>query len=150
MTRAIILSARSEESIVLECIRLGACGYILKDMDSDGVFRRALDTVFEGGVFLPAGTLGRTGVTPHREVSSGAASLADIGVKGRALEALYYICQGLPNAVIAHNMGVAESTLANEYNSRLFKIFRVTNRAGLIVEVARRGIIPQPPQRMTS
>ncbi len=63
-TRAIILSARSEESIVLECIRLGACGYILKDMDSDGVFRRALDTVFQGGVFLPAGTLGTRWIHP--------------------------------------------------------------------------------------
>jgi len=150
MTRAIILSARSEESIVLECIRLGACGYILKDMDSDGVFRRALDTVFQGGVFLPAGTLGRGGFTPHRVASSGADALAEIGVKGRASEALYYICQGFSNAVIAHKMGVAESTLANEYNSKLFKLFRVANRAGLIVEVARRGIIPPPPERMNS
>ena len=150
MTRAIILSARSEESIVLECIRLGACGYILKDMDSDGVFRKALDTVFQGGVFLPASTPGRSGFSPHRVTSGGAASLAEIGVKGRASEALYYICQGFSNAVIAHKMGVAESTLANEYNSKLFKLFHVANRAGLIVEVARRGIIPTPPDRMNS
>jgi DNA-binding NarL/FixJ family response regulator len=153
MTRAIILSARSEESVVLECIRLGACGYILKDMDSDGVFRRALDTVFQGGVFLPAGTLGRSGSSgssPHRVLSGGVASLAEMGVKGRASEALYYICQGFSNAVIAHKMGVAESTLANEYNSKLFKLFHVANRASLIVDVARRGIIPPPPERMNS
>jgi two-component system, NarL family, nitrate/nitrite response regulator NarL len=150
MTRAIILSARSEESIVLECIRLGACGYILKDTDSDGVFRSALDTVFQGGVFLPAGTLGRGGFSSPRAMTSAAPSLAEIGVKGRASEALYYICQGFSNAVIAHKMGVAESTLANEYNSKLFKLFRVSNRAGLIVEVARRGIIPAPPARMNS
>ncbi len=35
-------------------------------------------------------------------MSSGAEALAEIGVKGRASEALYYICQGFSNAVIAH------------------------------------------------
>ena len=149
-TRAIMLSARSEESVVLECLRLGACGYILKDMDSDGLFRRALDTVFQGGVYLPAGTLGHAGSPPHPVTSGGGASLAEIGVKGRASEALYYICQGFSNAVIAYKMGVAESTLANEYNSKLFKLFHVSSRAGLIVEVARRGIIPPPPERLES
>jgi two-component system nitrate/nitrite response regulator NarL len=146
-TRAIMLSAQTEETTVLDCIRLGASGYILKEMDGNGIFRRALDTVFQGGVFLPAEILGRGGVSP-RAGNDGAASLAEIGVKGRALEALYYICQGFSNAVIAHKMGVAESTLANEYNSKLFKIFRVANRASLIVEVARRGIIPPPPDRL--
>jgi two-component system, NarL family, nitrate/nitrite response regulator NarL len=147
-TRVIMLSAQTEESIVLDCIRLGASGYIPKDMDSNGVFRRALDTVFQGGVFLPAGILGRGGFS-RRFVGSGGNSLGEIGVKGRALEALYYICQGYSNAVIAHKMGVAESTVANEYNSRLFKQFRVSNRARLIVEVARRGIIPPPPDSLT-
>ena len=80
---------------------------------------------------------------------SGRADLAEIGVKGRALEALHYICQGYSNAVIAHKMGVAESTVANEYNSKLFKQFHVANRAGLIVEVARRGLIPSPTDRST-
>jgi two-component system nitrate/nitrite response regulator NarL len=146
-TRVIMLSARAEEAIILECLRSGASGYILKDMDSTGLFRRALDTVFQGGVFLPAATLGRGGYSPQTAASVGKGSLADSGIRGRALEALYYICQGYSNAVIAHKMGVAESTVANEYNSKLFKHFRVSNRASLIVEVARRGIIPSPPDR---
>ena len=58
--RVIMLSARAEESIVLDCIRLGASGYILKDMDGDGLFRRALDTIFQGGVFLPLAVTERT------------------------------------------------------------------------------------------
>ena len=147
-TRVIMLSAQTEESIVLNCLRLGASGFIPKDMNSNGVFRRALDTVFQGGVFLPAGILGRGGFSPRLVTSGGPSSLAEIGVKGRALEALYYICQGYSNAVIAHKMGVAESTIANEYNSKLFKQFHVANRASLIVEVARRGIIPPRPDHL--
>ncbi len=145
LTRVIMLSAQDDESIVLDCLRLGASGYILKDMDSDGLFRRALDTVFQGGVFLPAGVLGRSSPSAASVTRAVATSMDEIGVKGRALEALYYICQGYSNSVIAHKMGVAESTVANEYNSRLFRRFHVASRASLIVEVARRGIIPPPP-----
>jgi len=63
-TRAVMLSGRTERELVLECIGAGASGYILKDMESDGLFRRALDTVFQGGVFLPASVIGRGGFTP--------------------------------------------------------------------------------------
>lgn len=147
-TRVIMLSKEDEESIVLNCLRLGASGYITKGTNSDGLFRRALDTVFQGGVFLPAGILGRRDSTPRPSTAAEGASLDDIALKGRPLEALYYICQGYPNAVIAHRMGVAEGTVANEYNTKLFKLFRVANRASLIVEVARRGIIPPLPALM--
>ncbi len=147
-TRAIMLSAKDDEAIVLDCIRFGASGYIVKDMDSDGLFRLALETVFQGGIFLPPGVLGRGGLAPRTHPTDSSSALAEIGVRGRPQEALYYICQGYSNAVIAHKMGVAESTVANEYNSKLFKQFHVATRASLIVEVARRGIIPPPPSRL--
>ena len=137
----------TKNSVILDCIHLGASGYIQKDMDGTGLFRSALDTIFRGAVFLPAGILGRESISPTVTKSTAATTLDEIGVKGRALEALYYICQGLPNAVIAHEMGVAEHTVANEYNPKLFKAFRATSRARLIVEVARRGIIPPQPAR---
>ena len=127
-TRAIMLSAETEELVVLNRLHLGASGYIPKDMDSNGVFRRALDTVFQGGEFLPAGILGRGG-SLLRPVTLGGRVLWPRSASGRALEPLHYICQGYSNAVIAHKMGVAESTVANEYNSKLFKQFHVANRA---------------------
>ncbi len=137
-TRPIMLSANGETAVVINALRMGASGYIVKDMDGAGLFRRALDTVFQGGVFLPAGVFGR-------EASAEPTSLEAMGVKGRALEVLYYICQGLPNQLIAEKMNLAESTVANDYNTRLFRQFRVSSRAALIVEVSRRGIIPPPP-----
>src|SRR4030095_4552263 len=56
-TRAIMLSGRVEKDLVMACIEAGASGYILKDMDSEGLFRRALDTVFQGNIFLPASVI---------------------------------------------------------------------------------------------
>ena len=85
-------------------------------MDNDGVFSRALDTVFQGAVFLPAGILGaRRLFSPPRHVRRRGLPGRDRR-EGPGAEALDYICQGFSNAVIAHKMGVAESTLANEYN----------------------------------
>jgi two-component system nitrate/nitrite response regulator NarL len=149
-SRAIMLSARADEATVMNSIRLGACGYIVKDMDSEGLFGRALDTVFQGGVFLPASILGRGGFSPTQTVPAASNLLEELGVRGRMLEALFYICQGHSNAMIAYKMGVAESTVANEYNSKLFRKFRVTNRASLIVEVSRRGIVPPQPSEALS
>jgi two-component system nitrate/nitrite response regulator NarL len=144
-TRAVMLSAHAEEAVVMDCLRLGASGYILKDMDGDGLFRRAVDTVFQGGIFLPANITGAGGISDRSTPADSLAAFDEIGVRGRPLEALYYICQGLSNQLIAYQMGVAESTVANDYNTRLFRQFRVTNRASLIVEVSRRGLSPPLP-----
>ncbi len=143
-TRGVMLSAQSEEAVVMDCLRLGASGYIVKDMDGEGLFRRALDTVFRGQIFLPANITGGRVAEPPKSVDARSAFDA-LGVRGRALEVLYYMCQGLSNQLIAHRMGVAESTVANDYNTRLFRQFRVTNRASLIVELTRRGLTPPVP-----
>jgi len=145
-TRAIMLSGRSDKEIVIECLNEGASGYILKDMDSEGLFRRALDTVFQGSVFLPANVLGRGGFTPAPQAASPAAMGAEaLGVSGRALEALYYVCQGLPNKSIARNMGIEEGTVRKDYLPRLFRQFKVARRTELLIEVSRRGIVIPPP-----
>jgi two-component system nitrate/nitrite response regulator NarL len=144
-TRAIILSADAGNATVMDCLQLGASGYIVKDMDGDGLFRQALDAVLRGEIFLPAG-LGRAAEpTAHSSTDPAGNSLETMGIRGRAVEVLYYLCQGYSNQLIAHKMGVSERTIANDYNTRLFRQFRVTNRAALIVEVSRRGLAPPAP-----
>lgn len=144
-TRAIMLSGRSDKEIVLECLREGASGYILKDMDSDGLFRRALDTVFQGSVFLPASVIGRGGFSPVGPTAAAPVSPEGLGITGRSLEVLYWVCQGLPNKSIARHMGIEEGTVRKDYLPRLFKIFRVVRRTELLIEVARRGLQVPPP-----
>ena|ERR1017187_66863 len=143
-TRAIMLSGRVERETVMTCIEAGASGYILKDMESDGLFRKALDTVFQGNIFLPASVIGRGGFSPPGLAPS-KVSADSIGVTGRALEVLYYLCQGLPNKAIANRMGIEETTVRKDYVPKLFRLFRVTRRTELLVEISRRGIsIPTP------
>jgi two-component system, NarL family, nitrate/nitrite response regulator NarL len=144
-TRAIMLSGRVEKDLVMTCIEAGASGYILKDMDSEGLFRRALDTVFQGNIFLPATVIGRGGFSPAPSVAPPSISAESIGVTGRSLEVLYYLCQGLPNKAIANRMGIEEATVRKDYVPKLFKLFRVTRRTELLVEISRRGLsVPTP------
>lgn len=146
-TRAIMLSGRAEKEVVMECLNEGASGYILKDMDSDGLFRRALDTVFQGSIFLPASVIGRGGFSPSQPAAPAPVSPESLGVTGRTLEVLYYVCQGLPNKSIARHMGIEEGTVRKDYLPKLFRIFKVVRRTELLIEVSRRGIvIPQPAQ----
>ena len=146
-TRAIILSGRADKEMVMACLNEGASGYILKDMESDGLFRRALDTVFEGGIFLPANVIGRGGYSPALPAPPARIAPESLGITGRTLEVLYYVCQGLPNKSIARNMGIEEGTVRKDYLPKLFRIFHVVRRTELLVEVSRRGIaIPNPPQ----
>ncbi|WP_162806638.1 response regulator [Sphingosinicella terrae] len=144
-TRAIMLSGRSDKDVVMECLREGASGYIVKDMESDGLFRRALDTVFQGSVFLPANVIGRGGFSPTPPSTQAPVTAESLGISGRALEALYWVCQGLPNKAIARHMGIEEGTVRKDYLPRLFRIFKVVRRTELLIEVSRRGIhVPRP------
>lgn len=145
-TRAIMLSGRADKELVMECLREGASGYILKDMDSDGLFRRALDTVFQGSVFLPASVIGRGGFSPVRPTEPASVSADTLGLGGRPLEALYWVCQGLPNKSIARHMGIEEGTVRKDYLPQLFRLFKVVRRTELLVEVSRRGLVVPPPQ----
>jgi two-component system, NarL family, nitrate/nitrite response regulator NarL len=144
-TRAIMLSGRVEKDLVMTCIEAGASGYILKDMESEGLFRRALDTVFQGNIFLPASVIGRGGFSPAPSITPSSVSAESVGVTGRSLEVLYYLCQGLPNKAIANRMGIEEATVRKDYVPKLFRLFRVTRRTELLVEISRRRLsIPMP------
>jgi two-component system, NarL family, nitrate/nitrite response regulator NarL len=144
-TRVIVLSSYRERELILSCIEAGACGYITKEMDADGLFERALDTVFMGGIFLPATALGRGAFSPNAPTANAPKPTVALGLKGRKLEALYYICQGYPNKLIARKMGVSEDTVRKDYNPSLFRLFGVARRTELIIEVSRRNlIVPKP------
>jgi two-component system nitrate/nitrite response regulator NarL len=144
-TRAIMLSGLSERDIVMECIAAGASGYILKDMDN-GVFRRALDTVFQGSIFLPASVIRRGSSSPPYTGIPPAVPAQSVGVNGRALEVLYFLCQGLPNKSIAAKMGIEEQTVRKDYVPKLFRLFQVARRTELLIEVSRRGIVIPTPE----
>jgi two-component system nitrate/nitrite response regulator NarL len=144
-TRVIIVSGGEAangylaKELVLQCISAGAFGYIPKAMEGDGVLREAFETVLQGRVFLPAFVFDYcpdAGASPQ--------SIETLGLNGRSLEVLYYLCQGDVNKTIAKRMQLAEGTV-KDYVSLLLKQFKVKNRTQLLVEIARLGVVVPKP-----
>ncbi|WP_284614570.1 response regulator [Aquabacterium humicola] len=152
-TLAIMLSAVNDRSTVMACIDAGACGYILKDMapsafepfSAEDVFRRAIETVLGGCLYLPASVLGRGGYVPSTPLQRPVVGAAALGLTPRQCEVLYYICQGLPNKSIADRMGIAEGTVRKDYVTAIYQCFGVRRRTELIIEISRRGIVVAAP-----
>ena len=144
-TKAIMLSGRDDRETVMRCLAEGASGYISKAAKGEGIFRRALDTVFEGGVYLPSFALGKGGYAPP----SPSVTAESLGVTGRQLEVLHHLCQGHQYQMIAWKMGISEHTVRKDYVTALLRRFNVADRVQLMLEMSRRGVvIPPPPERV--
>ncbi len=107
--RVIILSMHADRQFVIEALRAGAHGYVLKDSAFQDL-RTAIRTVMQGGVYLSPG------ITPivvdaaiHGPVQ-GEASLFDI-LSSREREVLQMIAEGLKTKDIADALVVSEKTI---------------------------------------
>jgi two-component system nitrate/nitrite response regulator NarL len=139
-TKVIMLSAHSEKEVILECLGLGACGFISKEFEDESVFSDVLDTVFEGGIFIPLRRTESGIELAMRPQVRESVTLESLGVRGRTLEVLTYVCQGATNKAIARKMGVEEGTVRKDYVPKLFRVFKVSRRTELLIEVSRLGI----------
>lgn len=137
----VMLSAQDDKETILSCISEGASGFISKKADNeDNVFRTALDTILNGQIYLPNSTFGRGGFSPAPVLTPPPASVESLQLSPRLAQTLGLICQGLSNKAIARQMDVTEGTI-KEYTGALLKEFGVDRRTGLIVEMARRGLV---------
>jgi two-component system nitrate/nitrite response regulator NarL len=154
-TRAIMVAAEDGKEFVTQCMEAGASGYVPKGIDDNNIFARALDTVLQGGTFLPFSVFGRGGDSPPPGPGGSAFVPAhSLGLTPRELEVLYYLAQGDLYKTIAARMQIKETTVRKDYVTKLLRFFKVSRRAQLMVELARRKISisrpvsasPEPPR----
>jgi DNA-binding NarL/FixJ family response regulator len=134
-TRVIALTSFLDDEKVLPAVRAGAAGYLLKDVEPEQLVR-AIRTVHGGEALLhPAAT-----ATVMRELADHAepAEKADLGLTGREREVLALVARGLPNKLIARELGIAEKTVKTHVSSILAKL-GVTDRTQAALLAVRRG-----------
>jgi DNA-binding NarL/FixJ family response regulator len=134
-TRVIALTSFLDDETVLPAVRAGAAGYLLKDVEPEQLVR-AIRTVHGGEALLhPAAT-----ATVMRELADHAepAYEADLGLTGREREVLALVARGLPNKLIARELGIAEKTVKTHVSSILAKL-GVTDRTQAALLAVRRG-----------
>lgn len=142
--RAIMLSGDDSRDTVLNCLALGASGYITKATGDALVFEKAIKSILEGAVYLPSWMLQIKESVPTPETLTNR-SQDFPGLTERQIEVLYYLCQGLSNKAIANRMKITEGTVRKSYVSDLLRYFSVTRRTELMIEVSRRKLRISPP-----
>ena len=138
--RVLVLTTYADDAWVMDAIRAGAAGYLLKDTRRDDLVA-AIKGTAEGKSFLDpavAGTLMR------QMVAEPAARPVDAGqvdvLTERELDVLRLLAQGYSNPEIAQQMHLAAGTVRN-YVSTILQKLGVADRTQAAVVALQRGVI---------
>lgn len=133
--KVLALSMEDNEETVLDMLRNGARGYLLKDIQP--VFlKKALDTVIEQG-FFHTESVTRTLMNSLNESTD---QTATIELKESELTFLKLACEEKTYREIADEMFKSPKTI-DGYRQHLFEILGVRNRIGLVMYAIRNGIV---------
>lgn len=139
-SRLIVLSGEKSATLVRTAIDNGAVGFIPKD-DSPENLLLALKTIASGGIYLPSALLsGLSERPPHlddpapKDLKHVFPSLTD-----RQIDVLSAMLRGLPNKVIARELGISDQTVKTHL-SAVFRQLDVQTRTEAVYFCARHGV----------
>ena len=141
-SKLIILSISREESTVLEALRGGADGYLLKD----GPGRHLIDAVNfvrDGGVYVSP-LLKGAGLFTKPESKREEDPLATLSP--REMEVFSYLVNGLRAKDIAELLDISPKTV-DTYRAGLMRKLRVHDLVGLVKFAIERNLTTTSPQR---
>jgi DNA-binding NarL/FixJ family response regulator len=128
-TRILILSMYDNAEYVLESVRAGAHGYILKDTAATEL-RRAVRAVQEGEAFFSPPVASRLSAAVRGELAQERRT-SDLGsLSAREREVLQGIARGHTNKEIAAALGISHRTVETHRESLMRKL-RIRTVAGL-------------------
>lgn len=143
--KVIILTMHDDESYVLEVIKSGAVGYLLKDIEP-GMLVKAIRIVFEGQSFIyPTlaqrlfGELSRQ-EEKRQEVPSMLERRKEERLTYREVEVLQLIGQGMSNQEIAKKLYLSEKTVKNHLTN-IFRKINVVDRTQAVLYAIKHRIV---------
>ncbi len=139
VTRTLLISMHGEESYVLEALRNGATGYILKNAPAPELLQAVRD-VAAGKRFLSAALSERVIenlIKQSAEVSQDAYDL----LTTREREVLMLTAEGLNNTEIAERLSLSPRTVETHRNSFMRKLGLHT-QTDVIRYAIKRGLVP--------
>jgi DNA-binding NarL/FixJ family response regulator len=138
-TRVVVLSMHSNEAYVLEALRNGASGYVLKDSSGQDLVR-AVREVAAGRRYLSA-PLSERAIQTY--VNTGRDSLLDPydALTSREREVLHLAAEGYSNAEIGSRLSISPRT-AETHRANLMRKLDLRSQTDLVRYALRRGILP--------
>ena len=136
-SRILVLSASDERDDVLEAVKAGATGYLVKSASKQELGRGgARDRGRTRGVHPGSGRAGAGGVPAHRAIRrDGPARTSVPSLTERETEILRHVAKGLTAKQIADRLSLSHRTVENHVQAT-FRKLQVANR----VELARYAI----------
>ena len=128
--KVLALTMNDDEPIILNMLRAGACGYLLKDIHPN-VLLEALNHIMINGVYYTdnvAKTLVKA--TRHKPIE----------LKDRELHFLTLACTDLNYKQIAEKMFLSYKTI-DGYREALFDKFNVSSRIGMVLYALKEKIV---------
>lgn len=123
----VMLTTSNEESDLVECLRNGAQGYLLKDMEPSELVAALKEIVNNGKTVVApelAGVLARVvqgdGLAPEAPAQVENDPFAEL--TPREMEILCLVAEGQSNKVIARNLGISDGTVKLHVKAILRKL----------------------------
>jgi NarL family two-component system response regulator LiaR len=116
-TKVIVLTSFAEDDKVVQAVKAGAAGYLLKDMEPREIAEGIRRVARGEGLLHPA----VAAQLMHEVAQGGRDSAADL-LTARELEVLRLLARGLPNKAIARELTVTEKTVKTHVSNILAKL----------------------------
>jgi DNA-binding NarL/FixJ family response regulator len=133
-TRCILLTMYTEDQYVLEALRAGLRGYVIKTQAAADLVR-AIREVLQNGVYLSPG-ISRTLVDAYL---SGTAMPAD-PLTPRERQVLQLVAEGKTTKEVAMVLGLSVKT-AETHRTKIMRKLEIHETAGLVRYAIRRGLV---------
>ena len=135
-TRVLILTTFDADVHVLEALRVGASGYVLKDSTPDAIVS-SIHSVMAGERVMAGAVANRvlnmlTGASTPKEYYD--------GLTPRELEILRLLAAGAANKEVAHKLQISEKTVRNHI-SKMYEKLHIYDRAHAVLYAVRKGLI---------
>jgi two-component system nitrate/nitrite response regulator NarL len=140
--RMVVLTSSAEEADVLDALRAGACGYILKDAQADDLVGGIRQTVGKHAVLSQE--VMRTLVTsasPNSHAAETSPFASDgPGLTSREKDVLRLLAGGADNAAIGLELSISRHTV-KQHVTNIFEKLGVRTRVEAAVHAVRAGLV---------
>lgn len=138
--KVVMLTVSEDSDDLIECMKLGAQGFLLKNIDADFLTNAIKKAAQGDSVFSPEMTahLVQSLITPAQETAPDALE----SLTPRELETLKYLALGQSNKLIAKHLNLAESTIKAYVQSILRKL-NLSSRVQAAVYAIQHNLVSQ-------
>ncbi|MCM2274760.1 MAG: response regulator transcription factor [Candidatus Didemnitutus sp.] len=125
-TRVLILTSVIDDNLVYEAMSSGAHGYLLKEINAQGLWQAIIDVAAGKFILDPAVTTRVLNLVRHGAPQSEQDKLAQLSAQERRVLAL--VAEGKTNKEIAEQMNLSDKTVKN-YLSNIFEKLQISRRS---------------------